>query len=191
MHFCPSSFAFLSFPTFFLFSPYFYISFFQTPLLFSSHSVTLPAPDASTLFILCFITLSYVTGSLRKWAQMWMFVWDSGSGVGPVCLISHVNKLHICHRLLVRILDHWVNSDFCTTMDKILLARGKIYMMNKRHAFCSHVLMTFYVLASYRQDKSFCAFWRRVFFWRWCYIKTVATFCVLIRVVHGAAGVVC
>lgn len=41
----------------------------------------------------------------------------------------------------------------------------------------------------------FCDCRRTVFFWRQPYIKTVAAFCVLIRVIHGAAaagaGAVC
>lgn len=50
--------------------------FFCHPLLVgaSLYSFTLssPAPDASTVCVLCFITLLYVTGSWGEWIQMWM-----------------------------------------------------------------------------------------------------------------------
>lgn len=49
------------------------VSLYSCLSLFFS-SLFLPAPDASTVCVLCFITLSYVTGSLGEWAQMWTFV---------------------------------------------------------------------------------------------------------------------
>lgn len=49
-----------------------FLLLFPSCLFVCIHAVTLslPAPDASTVCVLCFITPSYVRGSLGEWAQM-------------------------------------------------------------------------------------------------------------------------